>query len=209
MSIDIICLFVLTALIDFIVVSIILYYSAEVALSNPWISVCWVLFESLVTYYGLIRLIRCGILFILFSVNATILYTEHLTAVGNTVMESIGNGRIFSVSKTVLKNYLTDHNRITYMLINGNRQLFSAVLLTFFLTNIPVNIYLIRRIVLLKQDATILYLMWVVVLRCIQYSDGVFIGVFRWQQHCSHFTHWLKPAMYFTLRSSLFLNFNH
>ncbi|KAJ6220374.1 hypothetical protein RDWZM_006186 [Blomia tropicalis] len=55
-------------------------------------------------------------------------------------------------NRSTIKNQLQEHNIVTSLLISGSRELFGKLLYVFFLINVPINVYLIRRNLYKQQE---------------------------------------------------------
>lgn len=93
---------------------------------------------------------------------------NHLKPIYSKVNILIKNNKKFYQSSyqyyQVLTPLLAEHNRVCFLIFCSSNKMFSRVLLTFFLTNVPINVYFLKRIIFQKQKIVDLLLYWFIVL---------------------------------------------
>src|SRR5699024_9301375 len=62
-----------------------------------------------------------------------------------------------------LVHFLREHNKCVYLAIRGNQDLFGTVMFVFLVTNIPINVFLVRRIVFESNAPLETAIYWMVV----------------------------------------------
>ena len=137
-----------------------------------WYSHVWCLFDLFMFYYSMIRLARYALFFVYCAIFTTIVCRFHLIEIEKPILKIIHHYKnIFHLNcqlhqqklhLTIRKRLhlinciplrhlpifhfqLNEHNQTTYLLLCSCLTLFGKILFAFLLTNIPVNIYFIRR----------------------------------------------------------------
>ncbi|KAH9405349.1 hypothetical protein TYRP_001197 [Tyrophagus putrescentiae] len=178
--------FVFQAFIIFIVLAVyfVYFYSIISQFSKPPILSYYIIVASVlytftvaVIYYCLMRMLRCALFFIYCSLLGTLVYTGHLTEIGDRVnrllqaysfqtgsFSGYGSLMVFPVTyRPLFTRFLHDHNLICSLVLTGSRDLFGDILFVFLLTNMPINIWLIRRLFVLNQTTIDHLLLWTVI----------------------------------------------
>lgn len=151
--------FVFQAFIIFIVLAVyfVYFYSIISQFSKPPILSYYIIVASVlytftvaVIYYCLMRMLRCALFFIYCSLLGTLVYTGHLTEIGDRVnrllqaysfqtgsFSGYGSLMVFPVTYRPLFTlyFLHDHNLICSLVLTGSRDLFGDILFVFLLTN--------------------------------------------------------------------------
>lgn len=134
-------------------------------------------FEIFLIAYTVIRLLHSSFFFINVSLVAVIIHVGHCRDVSNEVTKVIAIARTHrryhlnlpEVMKVV--HFLNEHNAVCRLLEASNRALWSPVMASFVMTNIPLNIYALSQIVLseTKNFVELLVLALVLVIQLIAF----------------------------------------
>lgn len=114
-----------------------------------------------ILHYSLIRLLQCALFFTFCTIIATLTYSGHVRELYKIVKIKVLKNRqqlTFSTIFINLQKLLEDHNKVCYLVVAGSNELFGAVLFSFLVTNVPINIFCIRQLVFFKTNFTEKYL---------------------------------------------------
>ncbi|KAH9393887.1 hypothetical protein TYRP_021419 [Tyrophagus putrescentiae] len=123
----------------------------------PWYSKLFFLFEITTIEYYALRLFQLGVFFTNLSLFALVLFGGHISDLQSSLTSAIitakAKGKRYLtraelIGKISVKAFLADHNFLSRLLMNSNRQLLSRVMAAFALTNLPVNLYILSQLVL-------------------------------------------------------------
>ncbi|KAJ6224139.1 hypothetical protein RDWZM_002684 [Blomia tropicalis] len=64
---------------------------------------------------------------------------------------------------SIVYDQFIGYTQVTSHVLNGNREIFGAIMYTFLMTNIPVNVYLLQRNVFMKQRQFEIAIVWMVI----------------------------------------------
>ena len=140
-------------------------------------SIAWngyVLFfcEYLIINYETFQCLQTFIFFIMCTIILTIINAGHVIETNQIIWKLIGkyrsdNSKLLFIPlqcQMILSNQLKEHNRITYIVIGSSRELFGYINYVFLLTNIPINVYTLRRNLYVQQMLQDQILLWTLVL---------------------------------------------
>ncbi|KAJ6219640.1 hypothetical protein RDWZM_005452 [Blomia tropicalis] len=66
--------------------------------------------------------------------------------------------------RNIIKNQLIEHNLVTYIVISSSRELFGYINYVFLLTNVPINVYILRRNLFEPQKVLDQIILWTIAL---------------------------------------------
>lgn len=130
----------------------------------------WNLFDLFFITYECLGTLHRAFFFIYCTEMAYAVYAGHATELYNRI-SGILQKKINKKGNVVLKvkdyfafrDYLREHNLVCYLFTTGGTKLFSSVMWAFIVLNTPINIYLIRRLVFMKQPIIIIVLLWFII----------------------------------------------
>ena len=125
-----------------------------------WNAYVWINVEYVLCIYLAFQCIQNAMFFTFCTITGTIVFCGHVIETNQTVWKLIDKYRSHNSMlswipfrcRRIIVNQLVEHNRVTYLVIAGSRELFGYVLYAYLLTNIPINVYLIRRNFYKQQD---------------------------------------------------------
>lgn len=120
----------------------------------PWYYHLLTAVEIAVLAYCLFHLIKLTIFFTMSSVIVRLVYGGHVEQITGQVAQLSSKEQLkirLGIPRTILDIFLVDHNRVCYFMSARNLQLFGSVMFVFILTNLPINIYLISRVLLARN----------------------------------------------------------
>lgn len=124
--------------------------------------------EYLFGFYETCKILRLTVFFVSCSWYGSTVFTGHLNELYSKTKQLITknnmNCLIFIKHLNVGNQLITEHNKVSYLVISGSQQLFSRILLIFVLTNVPSNVYIIWRIIFQRQSFIDLLVFWTIVL---------------------------------------------
>ncbi|KAJ6224148.1 hypothetical protein RDWZM_002693, partial [Blomia tropicalis] len=174
-----------------------------------WYGYVWLNLEFLVYIYAGLECIQNGSFFSLCTITGTIVFAGHVIEMDRKMWKMIDQCRrkcpmlrsISCRSHKIIDNQLCEHNRVTYLVISGSRELFSYILYAFLLTNIPVNVYLISRSAIEQQKLIDQFILWGIVFVQLVVLIIVF-GPLAWCAKVYHAPAKFIPILQPMLRSS-------
>ena len=113
--------------------------------------------------------IQFAIFFVMCITMLTIVNAGHVIETSRTIWKLINKYRtknyfmLPSISlsyRNVIANQLIEHNRVTYLAIASSRELFGYINYAFLLTNIPINVFILRRNLYEPQKFLDQFLLW-------------------------------------------------
>ena len=133
-----------------------------------WYAYVWVNCEYIICNYLTIQCIQTGIFFITLTTIFTIANAGHVKETNRIIWKLIGKCRTKNLMlpsiplsyRMIIANHLREHNGITYIVIACNRELFGYINYIFLLTNIPINVYILRRNLFKQQILQDQILLW-------------------------------------------------
>ena len=150
-------------------------FTTFLAFSNYWLSLGLIYMDFFSMIFGLVQMTQAAFFFTNCTILGTIVYTGHVRKLYSQVevmlakYSSAGQGSTISVLPVqrcyhVLANVLAEHNKVCYLVMRGCVELFGSVLLAFICTNLPVNVFLLRRNILLHYSTVSNLISWAIVL---------------------------------------------
>ncbi|KAH9393951.1 hypothetical protein TYRP_021076 [Tyrophagus putrescentiae] len=107
--------------------------------------------------YCLMRMIRSSLFFAYCSLMGVVVYVVHLLEIDGQAKGKLkdfdGKNQLNTHQRLIFSQFLRDHNRICFFVLQGSRDLFGGALYAFLMTMIPIHIYAIRRWTFTRQDA--------------------------------------------------------
>ncbi|KAH9393224.1 hypothetical protein TYRP_022087 [Tyrophagus putrescentiae] len=141
-----------------------LYFYPDLAI-HRWPSLLWVVGEFLLSAYVLLLIVRYACFFTVCVCTSSLTTVHHLNEQRRAVERLIFHGSPFSrpskgtssighpnclplKSRLVVERHLREHSTTTSIIITGNGRFFGSAMAAFVYTNIPINIFLLSRIVM-------------------------------------------------------------
>ncbi|KAJ6219638.1 hypothetical protein RDWZM_005450 [Blomia tropicalis] len=136
-----------------------------------WFGWTWISLEFILALNVALEIYQIGLFFTLTAIVASITYCGHIIQVNQKILKLMSKCRhrlplrplILWRNRSVIAYQLFEHNRVTSLLISGNREMFGHLLYLFIMTNIPGNVYMIRRIFFGKHELIDMVLTWAMV----------------------------------------------
>ncbi|KAH9391892.1 hypothetical protein TYRP_022391 [Tyrophagus putrescentiae] len=149
-------------------------FTTFLAFSNYWLSLGLIYMDFFSMIFGLVQMTQAAFFFTNCTILGTIVYTGHVrelysqvevmlakySSAGSTTISVLPVQRCYHV----LANVLAEHNKVCYLVMRGCVELFGSVLLAFICTNLPVNVFLLRRNILLHYSTVSNLISWAIVL---------------------------------------------
>ena len=119
-----------------------------------WYSYIYIKFEVFITLYVAVEIVQNAFFFTMFTYFAMIIYTgntlDGIKSMWNLIYQCRRNcvyskPFISIAGRKIVDRQLHDYVEITSLALIGSRGLFGIILYNFVITNIPVNIYILRR----------------------------------------------------------------
>ena len=170
-----------------------------------WFGLTWINLEFILALNVALEIYQIGLFFTLLAIVASITYCGHIIQVNKKILKLMSICRhrlplrplILWRNRSMVAYQLFEHNRVTSLLISGNREIFGHLLYLFIMTNIPGNVYMIRRIFFGKHELIDMVLTWAMVffqlLVCTVVfglygvdGNGTFPPKFKWERIVTH-----------------------
>ncbi len=138
-------------------------YPATIDFDFPWYSRLLSATDILLMVTGLTRMFMSALFFTNCTILGTIVYTGHVKEQYRVMRALIDRHSTLSSSRLpystshykVVSNHLVEHNKVCYLVVRGCIELFGGVLLAFICTHLPVNVFLLRRNILLSNSSVV------------------------------------------------------
>lgn len=130
-------------------------------------AICWFLFDAVVVTYEILGLFRSALFFAYCTVLAYTVYSGHVVDLTKKVSRVLFKN-IKETGEIVLKvkdyllfqEFMVGHTKASYLFSTGGVKLFSFIMWAFLITNTPINIYCIRRLVFIEQPLLVDVIVW-------------------------------------------------
>ncbi|KAJ6219639.1 hypothetical protein RDWZM_005451 [Blomia tropicalis] len=173
-----------------------------------WNAYVWINVEYVLCIYLAFQCIQNAMFFTFCTITGTIVFCGHVIETNQTVWKLIDKYRSHNSMlswipfrcRRIIVNQLVEHNRVTYLVISGSRELFGYVLYAYLLTNIPINVYIIRRNLYETQEFKDQLLLYVIAFLQLLAAIIVFIPL-AW---CAKIYH--SPAMFIPILQPMLRN---
>ncbi|KAI2799985.1 hypothetical protein BLOT_012196 [Blomia tropicalis] len=173
-----------------------------------WNAYVWINVEYVLCIYLAFQCIQNAMFFTFCTITGTIVFCGHVIETNQTVWKLIDKYRSHNsmlswipfLFRRIIVNQLVEHNRVTYLVISGSRELFGYVLYAYLLTNIPINVYIIRRNLYETQEFKDQLILYVIAFLQLLAAIIVFIPL-AW---CAKIYH--SPAMFIPILQPMFRN---
>ena len=119
---------------------------------NGYVLFYW---EYLIINYLIFQGLQTINFFVMCTTILTIINAGHVIEKNRIVWKLIDkyrndNSKLSSIPfkiryRYIIANQLSEHNRVTYIVINSSHELFGYINYAFLLTNIPINVFILRR----------------------------------------------------------------
>src|SRR5699024_1860606 len=106
----------------------------------------WIIFDFFCVAFQFTVLVQIGFTYTFISVFGSVLINGKL----EHIRRRLERNGTWAVDMTSLNHFVTEFTKVCCDIIYGNRELWSHVILSFLLTNIPPNVYLTARLILGK-----------------------------------------------------------
>ena len=159
-------------------------------ISFPWYFIFLIIAEQLIGNYILLQITRSGLFFIICCILAAIIYGGHGGKINSDISKLLFSpSRIKSKNKLyhhqILYRHLTEHNKICNLVLRGGDEVFNRVMLLYFGTQVPINIYFLRQIIFLNFPILERTVIWCIIL--FQLASGlIVIGPLAWCNQIYH-----------------------
>ena len=158
-----------------------------------WYGYIWINCEILLCLYLGLEFAQNALFFTMCTIMGTIVFAGHVIETNKTIWKLIEKYRCENLMlpsiplpcRMIISNQMFEHNRVTYLVISGSRELFGYILYSYLLTNLPINVYLLRRNVFEQQELEEQLLIWLVILLQLLASMIVF-GPLAWCAEVYH-----------------------
>lgn len=136
-----------------------------------WYSYIYIKFEVFITLYVAVEIVQNAFFFTMFTYFAMIIYTgntlDGIKSMWNLIYQCRRNcvyskPFISIAGRKIVDRQLHDYVEITSLALIGSRDLFGIILYNFVITNIPVNIYILRRNLFEDPEPVERFMLWVI-----------------------------------------------
>ncbi len=136
-------------------VSFVWIYRKEVFGGFSWYINLWSVYEIIILWYEIIRLLQTAFFFMNASILAALVQGGHCKTITKELRKVITAARtdqrftrLHPEEAVKVASFLSEHNAVSRLVMEGNRTLWGTVMAVFLLTNVPLNCYVLSQIVL-------------------------------------------------------------